>query len=291
MLRMLMFSMVALFSMNAAAVQVVSSIKPIHLIVSEITADVAQSQTLLGQNTSPHDYALKPSDVRTLSKADLVVWFGQGLEPYLESVLEGKSNSFEIAQLDSVSLREFAHDHHDDGHDHGSTDPHFWLGVTQATKFAEALTQKLSELDPQNSAAYQANLSKFKQNLSETEQRIKTQLNGLTDKGYFVFHDAYGYFESHFGLTQLGHFTISPERKPGARTLIGIRTALKEESVSCVFKEPQFTPAVIESVTRGSDVGIGELDPLASTIEEKPGAYFDFLRSMSESFSSCLSAH
>lgn len=56
-----------------------------------------------------------------------------------------------------------------------------------------------------------------------------------------------------------------------------------------MFSEPQFTPAVIESVMRGSDVRSGVLDPLGSEVEVKSGSYFEFLKGMSNSFSQCLS--
>jgi ABC-type Zn2+ transport system substrate-binding protein/surface adhesin len=69
-------------------------------------------------------------------------------------------------------------------------------------------------------------------------------------EGYFVFHDAYGYFEKHYGLTSLGHFTVNPEIQPGAQRLHEIRTQLVEQKATCVFAEPQFRPAVIEAVAR-----------------------------------------
>ncbi|MCV5342854.1 zinc ABC transporter substrate-binding protein, partial [Escherichia coli] len=73
-----------------------------------------------------------------------------------------------------------------------------------------------------------------------------------------------------------------------AKTLIQIRQKLSGGDVACVFSEPQFTPAVVQSVMRGSDVAKGELDPLGSTIEAKPGSYFTFLNNMANSFEQCL---
>ncbi|MDW3203871.1 zinc ABC transporter substrate-binding protein, partial [Vibrio sp. 1865] len=52
--------------------------------------------------------------------------------------------------------------------------------------------------------------------------------------------------------------------------------------------EPQFTPAVVESVMRGSNVAKGELDPLGSTIKVEPGSYFNLLGNMADSFEQCL---
>ena len=65
---------------------------------------------------------------------------------------------------------------------------------------------------------------------------------------------------------------------------------MRSGEVACVFSEPQFTPAVVESVMRGSDVAKGVLDPLGSDIDVKVGSYFTFLNEMAGSFEQCLSA-
>lgn len=239
---------------------------------------------------SPHDYSLKPSDVKKIRSADLIVWYGPDLERFMTSLTEEQKNVLTVSELSNVDLRAFDEGHHDDHHHHhGSYDPHFWLGPKQAGSVAKAVAEKLQAIDPENSAQYQDNLKEFLANLQKTSLEIDAELKPVKDKGYFVFHEAYGYFEDYYELNHLGAFTVSPERKPGAKTLIQIKTRLKEGDVQCVFSEPQFKPAVIETVTRGTGVNQGQLDPLASDIEVKPGAYFDFLRQMSSSFTSCLS--
>ncbi len=202
-----------------------------------------------------------------------------------------KGNTLTISEIPDLSLRKFgsehAHDH--DGHNHGTHDPHFWLGIETVQQVANAIAHKLAEIDPEHAATYAENLNKFEVQLKATDAEIKQQLTPVKDKGYFVFHDAYGYFEERYDLNQMGHFTVSPDRKPGAKTLIHIRKTLGTGDVACVFSEPQFTPAVIESVMRGSDVKTGILDPLGSEIDVKSGSYFEFLQGMSNSFSQCLS--
>ncbi|EJL6745127.1 TPA: zinc ABC transporter substrate-binding protein ZnuA [Vibrio alginolyticus] len=288
--RALILAASAMLTLPAQAVTVLTSIKPIQLLVTELTQGVTSPDVLLQSNTSPHDYALRPSDVKKVASADLVIWYGHDLEPFLEKVVSDRSNTLTISQIPNLELREFdsEHNHDHDGHDHGSHDPHFWLGVSQAQQVAKAVVNQLVSLNPENAAQYQANLKKFELELKDTDQQIKQKLAPVKNKGYFVFHDAYGYFEDRYELNQMGHFTVSPERKPGAKTLIQIRQKLSGGDVACVFSEPQFTPAVVQSVMRGSDVAKGELDPLGSTIEAKPGSYFTFLNNMANSFEQCL---
>lgn len=266
-----------------------TSIKPIQLITLEILGDTAKPDALLAANASPHDYAMKPSDVKKIHAADLVVWFGPDLEPFLNKVLSNQSNVLTLSQIEGLSLQEFAGGHHDhDGHNHGSYDPHFWLGYQPTIQVADAIAASLSSLDSINSKEYQNNLIAFKAKLAKQQSEIEQQLTPVKDIGYYVFHDAYGYFEKDFQLNHLGHFTVSPDRKPGAKTLISIKKSLAASNAKCVFSEPQFTPAVVESVVRGSEANIGTLDPLGTDITVEQGGYFDFKQSLADSFYNCL---
>ena len=282
-----------LLAHHSLAMNVVTSVKPIHLITQELTTGVADSSYIIPAGASPHDYALRPSDIKRIKTADLVIWFGHDLEPFLEKLLKDKKEVMTLSQLDSVDYRsyqsghdEVGHDHH--GHDHHGLDPHFWLGPKQSKAVAKAITAQLIQRDPLHQAEYQSNLSRFQLSVDKAIEQISADLAAIQGHGYFVFHDAYGYFEEAFSLNNLGHFTVSPDRKPGAKTLIGIRNKLKADNVYCVFSEPQFKPSVIESVTRGTDVARGKLDPLATDIEEAVGAYAKFISGLGQEFERCL---
>ncbi|MDF2155272.1 zinc ABC transporter substrate-binding protein ZnuA [Vibrio sp. CAU 1672] len=281
----------ALLAVPAHAVNVLTSIKPIQMIATELTVGVTSPHLLVHANASPHDYALRPSDVKKINQADLIVWYGRDLEPFLEKILADKANTLTLSSIPQLALREFGseHNHDHDGHEHGMHDPHFWLGIEPTLQVAHALAEELAKVDPANAQRYQVNLEKFEHQLMLTDSAIKTQLAPVRQRGYFVFHDAYGYFEDRYQMTNLGHFTVSPDRKPGAKTLIRIRKALSEEEVACVFAEPQFTPAIVDSVMRGSQAGRGTLDPLGSQLEVAPGSYFRLLHDMADSLSQCLS--
>lgn len=270
---------------------ILTSIKPIQMITHELTLGVTEPEVLLSANASPHDYALRPSDVKTIRHSSLVIWFGKDLEPFLEKVLSQQDNVLTLSEIPDLKLRSYGdegHDHQHDGHNHGTHDPHFWLGVEQVEQVAKAITQALVASDVTHKDIYNTNLSNFINSLHQTDKDIAAKLDQVKHKPYYVFHDAYDYFEQHYGLNNIGHFTVSPDRKPGAKTLIAIRKALAANEAKCVFSEPQFQPAVIESVVRGSDAQTGVLDPLGVDIPVAKGSYFTFLHSMSDSFYSCL---
>ncbi|MGF1695928.1 zinc ABC transporter substrate-binding protein ZnuA [Vibrio lamellibrachiae] len=272
------------------AVNLLTSIKPIQMIATEIMIDVGKPDVLLANNTSPHDYALRPSDMRRIRGADLVIWYGQDLEPFLVRVLSQQSNVLTLSDIPGLALVKHTGDQHQhDGHDHGDYNPHFWMGVEPSIQVAKAISEHLSNIDPDNKEQYQSNYQAFEVKMHNEKVQIAEKLSPIAQHGYYVFHDAYGYFENDYQLNHLGYFTVSPDRKPGAKTLITIKNTLREKQAKCVFSEPQFTPAVVESVTRGSDVKLGELDPIGIEIEVQAGSYFVFLNQMADSFVECLS--
>ncbi|PWI35028.1 zinc ABC transporter substrate-binding protein ZnuA [Vibrio albus] len=287
-------------ALPAQATKIVVSIKPLQLITYDIAYGVSEPELLISANASPHTYALKPSDIKKIAAADLLVWFGPDLESFLTNAVKKSSNALELSASETLLLRAFeeqeSHEEHGheshghEGHNHGMYDPHIWLGPEQARQVAQIIAERLSEVDPENAAIYAENYQNFSLNLEKTVNEIREQLAPVKGDGYYVFHDAYGYFEQYFGLNNLGHFTVSPDRKPGAKTLIHIRSELKKGKAKCVFAEPQFEPAVIQTVIRGSDVNSGTLDPLATDIVTKQGSYFTFLHSLADEYTRCLSA-
>ena len=260
---------------------------------------------LLPDGASEHDYSLRPSDAKRLQNADLVVWIGPEMEAFMDKSTQSiaSNKKVTIAELAGVKplLMKGADDDDDDhghehaagensdgDHHHGVYNMHLWLSPEIARLSAVAIHDKLLELMPQSRAKLDANLKEFEAKLASTDKQVSNELAPLKGKGYFVFHDAYGYFEKHYGLTSLGHFTVNPEIQPGAQRLHEIRTQLVEQKATCVFAEPQFRPAVIEAVARGTSVRMGTLDPLGTGIKLGKESYPQFLDQLAKQYSSCL---
>ena len=294
---------------NIASAAVVTSIRPLGFIASAIADGVLPTEVLLPDGASPHDYALRPSDVQRLRSAELVIWVGPEMEAFLTKPLTQVTDNKKItlAELPSVTPllirgdehdehegesaghdHDHAEDNHSDEHHHGENNMHIWLSPAIAKQSAIAIHDRLLELMPQNKDKLDANLRRFEDQLAQNEKNIATMLKPAQGKGYFVFHDAYGYFEKHYGLTSLGHFTVNPEIQPGAQRLHEIRTQLVEQKATCVFAEPQFRPAVIEAVARGTSVRMGTLDPLGTGITLGKTSYPQFLTQLANQYSSCL---
>ena len=289
------------FILDANA-NIISSVKPIAFITQAVSDGVTNTDILLPDGASPHTYSLKPSDLAKIKTAELIIWVGEDLETFMPTVLKSIDNNKQIELMDIPTIKSLlrtstnnhdqqeTHSHNNDSdHDHhGEYDEHIWLSPKIAKEIAQAVHDKLITIYPDKKDIIDENLNEFAVKLAETEQNIAKKLINVQNNGYFVFHDAYGYFESQFGLKNLGSFTINPAVQPGVQTVYAIKRELKEHQAVCVFREPQFSPAVIEKIVNGTDVRIGELNPLGTDITLSKNAYSQFLLRLTQQLLDCL---
>lgn len=307
-----------------ANADVLASVKPLGFIVSSIADGVTGTQVLVPAGASPHDYNLKLSDIQKVKSADLVVWIGEDIDSFLDKPISQieRKKVITIADLADVKpllskahhehfhedgdhdhkhehkhdhdhdhKHEHKHDHEHHDHDHHeglTTNWHVWYSPAISKIVAQKVADKLTAQFPDKKTLIAQNLSDFNRTLAEQSEKITAQLANVKDKGFYVFHDAYGYFNDAYGLKQTGYFTINPLVAPGAKTLAHIKEEIDEHKVNCLFAEPQFTPKVIESLAKNTKVNVGQLDPIGDKVTLGKNSYATFLQSTADSYMECL---
>ncbi|MBV4468877.1 zinc ABC transporter substrate-binding protein [Pseudomonas siliginis] len=281
-----------------AEVKVLTSIKPLQLIAAAVQDGVAIPEVLLPPGASPHNYALRPSDVRKVQSVDLLYWIGPDMEGFLPRVLGGRSlPSVAVQDLPGLKLRHFGADNHShaeeaDEHDHdhrpGSLDAHLWLSPFNARVIADKMAADLSAADPANAQRYQSNAKAFDERLDALDQRLKTRLANVEGKPYFVFHEAFDYFEDAYGLKHAGVFAVAAEVQPGAQHVAAMRKRLQEVGKTCVFSEPPLRPRLAETLVAGLPVKLAELDALGGYTPATAQGYEQVLEKLGNDLAGCL---
>jgi zinc transport system substrate-binding protein len=178
----------------------------------------------------------------------------------------------------------------EDAHEHGRFDLHVWLDPRNAGAMVDAIVAALSEVDPDHGAIYQSNGSRLRTRLHELDESLKATLAPVRDRPFVVFHDGYQYFENRYGLNALGSVAVDPGRRPGAQRLRAIRHRLEEFNATCVFSEPQFEPALVETVVEGTSARKGVLDPLGADLAPGADLYFQLMSNLGKALIDCLDA-
>ena len=301
-------------SATAEVPTVVATIKPLHSLVAAVMGDLGAPSLIVQGGASPHTYSLRPSDAAALEAADLVFWTGHGLELFLEdsigtlapnaTVVElsqtpgiqllpvREGGAFEPHEDDSEAHEGEAHEdeHEGEEHEHGELDMHFWLDPANAALMVSTIADALSAADPDNAATYAANAERERGALEALSASLDAKLATVRDKPFIVFHDAYQYFERRFGLSVAGSLTVVPDSAPGAQRVAELRDKVVNAGAFCVFAEPQFEPAIVETIIAGTAARAGTLDPEGASLEEGPDLYATLLENLAAALVDCLSA-
>ena len=303
MFRLFVSLFLSAFALSAQAdVRLLTSIKPLQLIAAAVQDGAGQSEVLLPPGASPHQYALRPSDVRRVREADLFYWVGPDLEGFLPRVLTGRDKpSVALQSEPGMTLRHFEalqdehegeHDEHEHDHDHrpGSMDAHLWLLPANARLIAARMAADLAAADPANAARYQDNLAAFQGRLDQLDATLKARMAKVADKPFFVFHEAFDYFEAAYGLRHAGVFSVASEVQPGARHIAAMRERLQAAGPSCVFSEPPVRPRLADTLTAGLPVRLAELDALGMNAPVSANGYEALLQNLGDGLAGCLEA-
>lgn len=312
----------------AESLKVVASIKPVHSLVAAVMEGVGSPELIVKGAGSPHTYSMRPSEAAAVDAADIVFWVGETLEPFLKKPLETLGSGSAIVELskahglttlpyreggpfeahvdegeaghaaeeghadDHDQRKEAAahdHDHAREEHGHGAIDMHLWLDPANARAWVHEIEEALAKADPANAERYAANAEAVTEKIAKLETEIAAEIAPVKGKAFIVFHDAYQYFESRFGIAAAGSITVSPEVAPGAQRVAEIRARIVDAGAACVFAEPQFEPRIVSTVIEGTGARAGVLDPEGAALVDGPDLYFDLLRSIAASLKTCLS--
>lgn len=289
----LFFGLSVLTSAHASPT-VLATIKPLHSLVAAVMHNAGTPELLIQGAQSEHSYALKPSDAEKIGRARIVFEIGPNLETYLIrpfATLAPKARVVVLERAPGVHLLQARRGGlWEDGSDpdDGPADPHIWLDPENAIAMTNVIAAELAKSDPGRGRLYLANRDREIAILTALKCDLLKRLASAHGRSYLVFHDAYRYFEHRFGLTPVGAVTVAPERPVGPRRVERLRAEILSGKIVCVFREPQFSPRLIDTLVKGSAAKTGILDPLGATLAPGPDLYQNLLRGLSDSLSSCL---
>ena len=279
-----------------AAPRVVTDIGPTYSLVARVMAGVGTPMLATPQGVSPHGYRMRPSDARRLADADMVIWMGPALTPWLERYVDGlaeRATAVELLASPGLALLPLAADGHDHSHGHdddhvAAYDPHVWLDPANARMLVARIASALAVADPANAAAYAANRDAAIAEIALLQDEIEARLAPVRNRVYVVQHDAYRYFEQRFGLKASAALQDSDANTPGAARLAAVRQAIADTGARCLFLEYGAPARLADAITDGMDIRRAVLAPAGRNLPLGPDLYPRLLRDMAETIRGCL---
>lgn len=279
---------------TAQAATVVVSIPPLAGLIAPLLGDKDQLHVLLQPGVSPHGFALKPSHLKQINEADLLVAVGSPVDQWMHKAVAARPTTPQLTMLglddvlrlplrqggvweshrakDKTVLAQGDDHEHEHEHEHEQSaakanmayDGHLWMSWHNALLMVKAVSQQLQVANPAEAAQIEQRTQAWLNRLQASQTRIAQQLQPLSKQGFLVLHDAFQYYETQFGLRGVGSIRLNPELPPSLKRIGELREKIQSGQVQCIFKEPQFPEKNVLSVVQGLSVNVGELDPMGT---------------------------
>ena len=282
-----------------SSLTIMYSIRPLALIGREVVGDYATHLTLLPPGVTPHDYVLKISDISRLKQAEVIVWMGPDIEPYLSKIISRLVTNKKQIKVINVSdvnqvpgIKRLAikktidHQHEEDRATDLSPvsyDPHLWLSPVNAKVIASALTKKIEYIGTGSQKKIDSNLQSF----SEKMNRISIKGSDLNYKPYVVYHNAFIYLENHLKIKNSGAITDSHHSKAGLRHIVNMADKINSDNIACMISPLNFDKKLVRKVFGGNKFYLSRFDLMADESKEN-AIYSDYLTLFIQDLKTCI---
>ena len=203
---------------------------------------------LLAPNADPHEFEVRPDDVRALADAELVVRSGGELDEWLDGAIESAGADAHVVTLaDAVQLVD--------------DDPHWWQDPRNAIRAVAALRDALAAADAAGAGAYARAAGAYTERLRRLDREVAACLAEVpkAQRTLVTTHDALGYYARRYGIRVVG--AVIPSRstvaQPSAGETAELVETIEREGVRAVFAERSLEPDVEAAIARESGARLG----------------------------------
>lgn len=228
--------------------KVVTTTTMLYDLVTVIGKDQVEAVGLMGPGIDPHLYQASAGDVTKMQEADVVVYNGLHLEGKMGDIFASLSNQGKniICIEDGLEASMLLTDE-DNPNMH---DPHIWFSVSIWQDAAEYVAERLIQIDPENKAAYAANLNSYLAEMDDLEQYIQRRIGELPENQRVLItaHDAFRYFGETYGFTVMALQGISTDAEAGTANMSNLADFIAENEIKAIFVESSVPPKNIEAL-------------------------------------------
>lgn len=239
--------------------KVITTLFPLYDFTRNIGGQYVDVFLLLPPGVEPHTFEPRPEDIVRINSADIFIFTGKYMEPWVDKILKGIDNK-KILVIDSsegIKPIELVEDSHTHNHIH-KVDPHIWLDFENAQTMVDNILRALIIVDPENEKYYQHNADNYKSALLRLDSEFKEGL-ALCKTRYFIHggHFAFGYMAKRYRLNYISAYEgLSPDAEPSARHLATLIKIIKKYNAKYIFYEELISPKIAEMISKETGAGL-----------------------------------
>lgn len=237
--------------------KIITTLFPLYDFAKNIGKKKADVILLLPPGVEPHSFEPKPKDILEINQADIFVYTGKLMEPWVEGVLKGirDEKPLVIDSSKGIMLTENNREKKEYKSEDLKVDPHIWLDFSKAEKIVDNILQGFLKKDPENSELYLKNATDYKIKLKKLDDKFKGSLSSCKkDTIIYGGHFAFGYLTKRYKINYLSAYKgFSPDAEPTPANLIELIKKLKEHGTKYIYYEELVSPKVAEVIAKETD--------------------------------------
>jgi len=196
-------------------------------------AGVASPQLIISEQASAHHFAFRPSHMRRLQEADLVIWIDRHFEAgfnRVPQILPDATSQLEILPALGVD----------------STDGHIWYSPRLLRQTIDIIATRLARLDPEHRAEYRDNAGLLSAEIADWRAATHAWLQEHQPR-FITDHAFTTHFETDLGHPALATIHDQHDGHGGLRELNRIEGLLQQYPTSCLLTlEASPSPLALE---------------------------------------------
>ena len=257
---------------NDGGITIVTSFYPMYIATLNVVdgVDGIHLENLSEPQTGClHDFQLTPEDMKLLSKADVFVINGGGIESFMTDVATAYPKLAIVEACEGLELisedgeDDEVHDEHgEDGHEHGDVNAHAWMSVKLYRKQVANIANYLSQIDPSNAKKYQENAQNYDGELAKLQDKQQKAINFSNNQNIVIFHEAFAYVAEDYGINVCAVMDLDEERQISAGEVAGIISTIEQNSVSYILAEETYGADMGRVIEAETDATVVYIDPL-----------------------------
>ena len=228
-------------------IRVVSSIYPLSYVATAVGGDLASVHNLVPAGVEPHDFEPSARDLVEIGNADILIYNGASLEPWVKKWEQGSSvhpkhvvNMASMLKDNGVSLIQNG----------DAVDPHFWLDPTILKTEAKIIHDEFVQVASAHQGVFDENMNRMLGALDSLDQSIRGGLASCTLRDIVVLHKAFDYLARQYGFSVTSIEGISPDEEPSPKELARITDLVRIKGVKHIFSETIASPKFSELIAR-----------------------------------------
>ncbi len=279
---LLLFGCVSQPAGQSGKLKVVTSFYPMYDFAKNVGGDRVDVSTLIPAGVSPHDFEPSPSDIRQLSEAQVFIYNGAGMEPWVQNLLGGVQNN-NLTVVDASKGIQLISSQDPDA---PGTDPHTWLDPVLAKKQVDGIKNAFIQADPAGKVYYEKNAAEYEAKLDSLDAKFRSEFSTCRKKDILISHAALAYFCKEYGCNQVPIEGVNEEGEPSPAQLIRIIDQARARNVTAVFFESLISPKSAQAIASEINGQVLAFNTVHGLSSEEQARGEDYISLMEENLAS-----